>query len=262
MDYLYIIAILIISGFASGLFIGIGSGTCSMILLPVYTIFIGRPIHEAIGSSLIVDAIVGAIAGSVFYKKGNVNLKSVGVLGLFGVIGAIIGSQFTKSVPETSLLFLTGIVLITFGTNLVIYGIKTNIDFIHSKISFEKIKDNQLISFIILGFVLGAISGFMGIGGGGFIAIILIFVLRYDAHVAIGTSLIMLSIIAAAGGIGHLFINDFFLDAIFYSGLSAGFGAFIGSTYSNKIDEDKLGRVIGFVVVIMGATVLLRTYYS
>jgi uncharacterized membrane protein YfcA len=262
MDYNLIIIILVISGFGSGLIIGIGSGTCGIILLPVFTLFIGRSIHEAIGSNLFVDTIVGAVAGTVFFRKGNVDIKSVSILGLCGVIGAVIGSQFTSNAPETSLMFIVGLIIILLGINFIWFGIRKNVDFIHSKISFKKFQNNKIASFILLGLVIGFISGFMGIGGGGFIAIILILIFGYEIHTAIGTSLIMMSCIGAAGGIGHLLQNQFFIDAILYSGIAAGFGALTGSYYANKIDEDKLGRVVGLVIIIMGIAIIFRIIFS
>jgi uncharacterized membrane protein YfcA len=258
MDYYLMVLILIAAGFGSGLIVGIGSGTAGGIMIPVLTVFLGRHIHDAIGTSLILDTIIGGIAGSNFLRKGNVDIKSGIVLAISGMIGALVGSRYTSQAPESLLNLIIGIGLIILGTNFIINGIRRNVEIIHSKISFKSIRKHVIISFIILGFLIGLLSGFSGIGGGGFVAIILVLVLAYNVHVAIGTSLIMLMFIAGTGSAVHIFNNEYFIDGILFAGISAGFGAVIGSSYANKINEDKLGRIIGLIIVVLGVTVILK----
>jgi uncharacterized membrane protein YfcA len=51
------------------------------------------------------------------------------------------------------------------------------------------------------------------------------------------------------------------LDAALISGFSAVFGAIIGSFYANRIDEEKLGKVIGLILVIIGIILFVRIFY-
>ena len=97
-------------------------------MLPVITIFLREHIHDAIGTSLVLDFFIGGIAGLIFLKRGNTDFKSLWPIILFGSIGAIIGSNFTSSAPERSLLILTAILLIVFGINFIINGVRKNIE--------------------------------------------------------------------------------------------------------------------------------------
>ena len=117
------------------------------------------------------------------------------------------------------------------------------------------------MSFIILGFTVGLASGFSGLGGGGFIAIILVLIVGYEIHTAIGTSLIMMFFIAGAGSIGHIAKGEILYDCIIYVMIAAAPGALIGSLYANKINEEKLGRVIGLIFIIMGIAVIFRILF-
>ena len=256
------ILILLLASFSGGIIVGIGSGTAGVIMLPVLTIFLGRNIHQSIGTNLLIDCIIGVVAGLVYLKKGNVNIKSGALLAFSGLIGAFLGSQFTSTVPEGGLMLIIGLILIIIGVNFVIYGIQKNIEIINSKIKFQWIKDNKTISFIIIGFIVGLASGLSGLGSGGIIAIVLVLILGYEIHTAIGTSLIMVFFVAGSGALGHILKGEILTDLVIYAVSAAAIGAVIGSLYANKIDEDKLGRLIGLIIIIMGIAVIVRIIFS
>ena len=253
--------ILFIAGLGSGIFVGIASGTAASIVIPTLTVFAGYTIYQSIGTSLFVDCIIGAVAGIVFLKKGNVELKPTLVLVVTGVIGALIGSLFTSSVPEMGLNILIGAMLLFLGINFMINGVQKNIDYIEEKLSFDFIKKNRMPAFVILGLFVGFLSGFIGMGSSGTFAIILIFILGYNLHTAIGTSLVMMSFIAGIGATGHLMNDEVVLPSLVIVGTAAAIGAFIGSSFANKIDENKLGRAIGVVVTILGVAIFAKIFF-
>jgi len=259
IDY-YTILLLVITGLSSGIFVGAASGTAGMFMIPCLTIFIERPISQAIGTSLLIDAIIGLVAGIVFLKNSKVDVKSSYPLIITGVLGALIGGKLTAITPESELNIIIGIFLVIFGLNLLINGVQRNIKYINSKINFKFIKDHRTISFVILGFFIGLISGFSGMGSASIIAIIMVFILDQDIHKAIGTSLLSMFFIAGAGGISHVISSEIVLSALLIAGCSAGIGAFLGSAFANKINEDKLGRIIGLITVILGAILLVKIF--
>jgi uncharacterized membrane protein YfcA len=261
IDYYSMIILLIIFGFGSGVIVGIGSGTSGAFMIPCISVFLGYSIHQAIGTSLIVDCIIGGIAGLIFYKKGKVDLRSGLVLAFTGIIGAFIGSKFTSAAPESELNLFIGIILILLGLNFIINGIRKNVNYIESKFSFKLLKDHKIVSFIALGLIIGLISGFSGIGGGGIVVLVLVFILGYDLHTAIGTSLVMMFFIAGSGALGHAFNNNVIFDVALIAGFAAVVGAVSGSFFANRINEDKLGRLVGVVIVVLGLTILIRMYF-
>jgi len=96
INYFLELIILIISGFGSGVFVGMGSGTTGSIMITSLTVFVGYPIHQAIGTSLLIDCIIGGIAGFIFLKKGKSNFRPVILIAGTGAVGSFIGSQFTS----------------------------------------------------------------------------------------------------------------------------------------------------------------------
>jgi len=258
MDSVIEIAIIICSGFFSGLFVGMGSGTTGAIMITTLTAFLRFSAHKSIGTSLTIESIIGLIAGLIFFIKGRFNIKPAIPLIFSSSIGAFIGSQFTAHAPEVGLLLFISTMLILLGASFLIKGIHTNIDFIGKKIHIEKFKNHKLIFFTFIGLLFGFISGFTGMGIGGVVALFLMLILDYDMHMAIGTSLLMMFFISGSGAIGHLIKDEILITAAYYAGISAIIGAVSGSFYANKIDENKLGRLIGLIIVIFGIILLFR----
>ena len=252
---------LLLSGFGGGLYGGISSGTAIVFMIPCMTIFIGSTIYQAIGTSLIIDCIIGGVAGLIFLKKCNVDFKPVIILCIAGIIGSLIGTIFNSGASESFLTIFIAIILIIFGVNLIKNGVKKNVEYIKSKLNFSWFKNNKIISFIFFGLIIGFTSGFSGMGSSAGVTLVLIFIMGYDLHTSIGTALLMMFFIAGSAAVGHGIIYDNILyNAALIAGLGAVIGATSGSILANRINEDKLGRLIGFIILILGVSVIVKMF--
>jgi len=154
-----------------------------------------------------------------------------------------------------------GSLLILIGCTFLIKGLQRNIDYIGSKINVERLRENKIAFFIIFGLIAGFGSGFSGMGIGGVIALVLILILGYKIHTAIGTSLLMMFFISGSGSIGHILSNEIVFRAALVAGLAAVVGSASGALVANKINEDKLGRLIGIIIVILGIAIFFRVFF-
>ena len=254
--------ILFFAGFGSGLSVGIGSGTAAAVIIPAITIFTGQPVHKAIGTSLLVDSIIGATAGVVFLKNKHVDLRSAAVLAITAVVGALIGSRFTTTASESGLNGFIAVILIVLGLNFLLKGIQKNIAFVERNIDFSVLRRHTSLFLAVFGLCSGFLSGFSGLGVGAIVALMLIFVLGYEIHTAIGTSLLLMVVIAGSGAVGHIFSGEFLVQAAVFAGGGAGLGGLVGSSYANRINAFLLGRVIGVIILVFGIILLLRTFFS
>ena len=116
----------------------------------------------------------------------------------------------------------------------------------------------ETMQFIIVGFIVGIISGIIGIGGGLIIVPVLVYVFGWQQHMAQGTSLAMLvppiGILAAMKyyQAGHINIAVAGL-------LCAGFfvGSYIGGSYANQIPADTLRRVFGSIMLLVSIKMII-----
>jgi len=248
-----------IVGCLSGVYVGIASGTAQPFIIPLMTIIVGSSIYQAIGTNLFIDCMIGLSAGLIFLLRGHVKLKPVLLLAVTGIVFAFIGSFFSTGAREGDLKFLIAIVLIMFGIMLIRGGIKKNIELVENKVNLSKLRNHKGLSFVIFGSIIGFSSGFVGMGSSGSITILLIFIMGYDLHTAIGTSLLMMSFIAFSGMIVHGFIlGDIVIQSALIAGVGALIGGVTGSTFANRINEDLLGRTIGVIITILGFVVLIE----
>jgi len=255
-DYLTMV-LTFLTGLGGGTYVGIASGTAEPFIIPLLTIVLGSTVYQAIGTSLAVDCVIGGVAGCIFLLKGRGVIKPVIILAISGVIFSVIGSFFSTGTPESSLKWLIAIVLIFFGLVLIRGGTKRNIDYINKNLDLTWLKQHAQLSLVLFGSFIGFLSGFTGMGSSGAMTILLIFVMGFDLHTSIGTSLLMMFFIAAAGGISHGFQGNFVFQVAIIAGAGAGVGAGAGSLFANRVDEDKLGPVIGGIIVVLGIAFLI-----
>ena len=92
--FLYI-ALGVLAGLLGGAF-GIGGG---VVMVPVLLLFFKQPIHLAIGTSMMAIVPI-AIAGALrHYSLHNIEARMALLIGLGGIIGAVIGASIIIKVP-------------------------------------------------------------------------------------------------------------------------------------------------------------------
>ena len=252
-----------LTGLGSGAYVGIASGTAEPFIIPLMTILLGSTVYEAIGTNLFVDGAIGLAAGIIFLLRGHVKLKPVLLLAISGIVFAFIGSFFSTGTKESDLKLLIAIVLVFFGLMLVRGGVKRNIEMVEKRINVDWFRNRKTATFLFFGSFIGFLSGFVGMGSSGSITILLIFVMGYDLHTSIGTSLMMMSGIAFSGAIAHGFVlGDIVFESALIAGAGAMVGAVVGSTFANKVNEDHLGRVIGVIITLLGLAIFVEIFLS
>jgi hypothetical protein len=115
-----------------------------------------------------------------------------------------------------------------------------------------------LPTVILLGILVGFITGFIGAGGGFIIVPILIFFLRLNFKKAIGTSLCIIainSLVGFTGNIGHQEINWILLLSISFACV---LGIIIGSFLSDKVSSTKLKPAFGWFTLCVGLFVIIK----
>lgn len=247
-------------GCGCGIVVGIASGTAEAFMIPFVTIVLLQSVHQAIGTSLLVDCIIGGVAGIIFFLKGNVNARPISLLVISGVVASILGSMFTRGTSEYGLKLLIAFVLIGLGAALLRGGIKKNVKYVNSKLNFSWFQKQKHMSLLFFGALIGFSSGFTGMGSSGAMTFVLIFIMGYDLHTSIGTSLLMMFFIAGSGALTHGLRGEILSSVALFACIGALVGAIYGSLFANRIDEDKLGRAIGFIITLLGLLVLIELF--
>jgi len=118
-------------------------------------------------------------------------------------------------------------------------------------VKFET-QTQRIVTALILGFAVGLMTGVLGAGGGGMILLILIFVLNFPLHVAIGTSALIMAITACSGTFGYALHGNVRPLAGLILGFSAAGSGMVSARFANRVNEQILAKAVGIIFIILG----------
>ena len=259
--YVGLILIGIVAGSASGL-LGVGGGFLIVpfqyFLLKYIGIEPDLAMLISLGTSLAI-IIPTATSGAYKHSQKLDNIIEPGIkLGIFGILGSLIGGFVASALPSR-------VLEIIFGCLLLFIAIRNLLS--RDKKEKEAIFDFNFLAIMLTGLFVGFSSGLLGIGGGIFLIVILTTLLGFPMIRAIGTSSVFISLTAIGGtlsymisgwgvntfpfSIGYVSIVNFLLIACFSVPLAQ-----VGAKYAHKLPEKRLKQVFGVVVLYIALKML------
>lgn len=254
----YIFAIII------GITLGLTGGGGSILTVPILVYLIGvSPVLATAYSLFIVGAssLVGAIS---FMKQNLVHYKTALIFGFPALTAVYVTRKFiVPFVPEnivtTSNFVVTKdvFIMVFFAIIMVLAAISM----IKKKKKIEEKEQEIKYNYpmiLIEGIGVGMVTGFIGAGGGFLIIPALVVFAKMPMKLAVGTSLLIISIkslIGFLGDIGEQEIEWTFL--LVFTAITI-VGIFIGLKLNKKIPAQTLKRGFGWFVLFMGAFIILK----
>jgi len=254
----YIFAIIV------GLTLGLTGGGGSILTVPVLVYLIGvSPVLATAYSLFIVGAssLVGAIS---FMQQKLVHYKTALIFGLPSLIAVYVTRKFImpivpENIIETSSFILTKDVFIMIFFSIIM--IVAAVSMIKKKKNLEHTTQEITYNYpmiLIEGLIVGAVTGFIGAGGGFLIIPALVVFAKMPMKLAVGTSLLIIaikSLIGFLGDVGEQQIDWIFL--LIFSAITIA-GIFIGLQLNKKISAQNLKKGFGWLVLFMGAFIILK----
>ena len=105
-----------LAGAFSGLF-GVGGGT---IIVPLLIAWLAYGEREATGTSMVAIAVISVAAVGFQAIYGNVSWADAVIIGLAGMVGAVIGAEVQQKVSERVVAGLFSILLFAVAIELVV----------------------------------------------------------------------------------------------------------------------------------------------
>lgn len=178
----------IVSGGAVGFTLGLIGGGGSILATPLMLYVVGLPPHRAIGTSALAVSL-NAFANFIGHaRKNNVRWRSAIIFAIIGILGAIGGSTLGKAVDGKRLLFLFAILMIVVG--ILMLRRKSPAAGSEKAAPQERLNLRGAVLVAVSALIVGALSGFFGIGGGFLIVPGLLFSTGMPMIFAIGSSLL------------------------------------------------------------------------
>lgn len=242
----------LLSGSLVGFVLGLVGGGGSIIAVPLllYVVGVSSP-HLAIGTSAIAVSL-SALSNLVNHaRRGTVKWPCAVTFSAAGIAGAWAGSSIAMRVPGEHLLALFGALMVIVGIVMLLRkDAEGNPDI---RLSFSTAR--QLLPLLLaIGFAVGALSGFFGIGGGFLIVPGLMLATGMPIAFAIGTSLVAITVFGATTAANYAIsgLVDWRIAGLFIAGGVVGglLGTFAGSRLAGR--KGTLAMVFAVFVILIG----------
>ena len=234
----------------------VGAGGAGL-TITMLTVGFAVPIHTAIAVSLscmTFTVLSGAIS---HYREGEVLLKLGAATGAAGIAGALAGTRFAFLIPAKWLSPATAIMLLL--TTVLLYLQLFRSHLIADYVARNKRTASGSVFYIrscVIGLFTGFLSGAFGIGATAFIQICLMLFFGISLYHAIGTTMMIIVPIAAAGGLSYL-AGGMMDTGVFVQTLAGlTLGSFIGAKFTHLIPKHIL-RYLMISMPLIGGLLLL-----
>lgn len=251
----YLFSILI--GVSIGL---IGAGG-SILAVPILVYLFSINPTLATTYSLFIVGITSLLGAFRHYQLGNLKFRLALSFALPSVISLLIVRKFLlPQIPESIAHFGTFhltkniLLMLVFAALMVMASLS-----MIKKTKEKKVEDQNLTKLIIIGFLVGMVTGFLGAGGGFLIIPALVVFACLPMKQAVGTSLLIVFINSLIGFSGDM-VNGVAIDFYLLSRVSfvAILGMLIGVQLSKRIAGEKLKPGFGWFVLLMGVYIIAK----
>jgi uncharacterized protein len=248
----------ILSGSIVGLILGLVGGGGSIIAVPLLLYVVGIPSpHAAIGTSAVAVA-VSAFANLITkLHQGLVKWRCVLVFSAAGLVGNFAGSSLALKMNGKYLLVAFGILMVVVGMVMLLRRDAEGDPDV--KLTFKTAR-HMLPWLLSVGLIVGALSGFFGIGGGFLIVPGLMLATGMPIANAIATSLVAITIFGIATSANYAWsgLVEWDIAINFVAGGIAGgiFGNLLQSRLANQ--KGLLNSIFACFVVTIGCFVIFK----
>lgn len=241
-----------ITGLSGGVLTGLAGVTAAMVVTPILCSVCGWPAYDAVTLSLIANVPSALVTCRTFYKNGNMDLKRGLPVSVAAFIGAVVGSWLGWLFSQVS---ENGISYFVIISNLFL-AVKF---FLPAREKKEQQPGRKrLILALVLAFLIGVECGFMGSAGGVLMLMVLTLVLGLDTKLAVGTSSMVMTLVALTGAVSHVGMGARvgLIPGLIVT-VACTLGAVVSARFANRVDEKTLNRAAGLVLILVSVASLL-----
>jgi uncharacterized membrane protein YfcA len=230
-----------------GVTMGLLGGGGSILTVPLLLYVTGMEPKQAIVTSLFVVGVTGVAAVLQHARAGRVRWRTGLVFGLAGMVGAFGGGTLGSHLPGEVLVVAFAVVMLAAAVAML-RGRRAR--------PAGHCEELRVGHVVLQGVAVGAVAGMVGAGGGFLVVPALVLFGGLPMAVAVGTSLMVISMQCFAALAGYL--SSVSLDWPLTLAVTAAtvVGSLIGGQLVAHVRPEALRRAFGWFVLVMGAVVL------
>lgn len=261
-----------IFGYVASVFIGISLGLIggggSILTVPVLVYLFGLDAFLATEYSLFIVGISSFVGSFSYFKKGMVDLKTALVFGIPSIISIFLTRNYLLPLIPDQVFHINNLMitkdmflLLIFACLMLVSSYKMIQKSLELKTETAHSEKSKILLVAGEGSIVGMLTGLVGAGGGFMIIPALVNLLKTPMKVAIGTSLVIISLNSLIGffsSMNHLKIEWSFLGTVSAIAIT---GILIGAQLSKKIEGRKLKPAFGWFVLVMGIYIIIKELF-
>lgn len=236
----------LLAGFLSGQF-GVGGG---IVTTPAIRLVLGMPELIAVGTPLPV-IIPTAVAGAIAYaRRGHIDFRAGVLIGAFGAVASVAGAWATRLTGGRVVLLATAALICWMAVDMLMLALRPpDAAPARARVSGRP----SVVAAGALGVLTGLYSGFLGLGGGFVVVPALVRYCGFDIKRAIGTSLLVVSVLAVPGSVTHYLLGN--VDVGLALSLTIGVvpGALLGARVTARANETTVRVSFAVLLLVVGA---------
>lgn len=254
----------ILCGVIVGLTLGATGAGGSLLAIPLLVYGVGLRVQEATALSLIVVGLSAGLGAVRYLKAGEVRLKAAVLFSASGSLGAWLGAFGHRMVREQIILGSFGVLMLGVAWRMWREPRSSSASPWRESCA-ERLPQTCVVRVLVIGLAVGLLTGFFGVGGGFVIVPALSWLLGFPLPVAVGTSLLIITLVSLGGILGHLHYGRIDWAVAVYLLLGGGLGMLAGTELGRRASPAFLSRqfavivgAVAFVLILHNVLPLIR----
>jgi uncharacterized membrane protein YfcA len=236
----------LVCGLASGL-LGIGG---AVIMVPLLVAVLGLTQHRAHGTSLVVTIFTASAALIGYARGGYLDLGLALTLAAGSVIGSPLGARWAQATSAATLRRAFGVLIALVGIRLFLVQLPEG-----QLIPTDGVPG--ILAHVLLGFAVGVLSGFFGVGGGVVLIPALVLLSGVPQHLAQGVSLLFIIPTVLVGGWTHYRLGNVDTRIVLPLAAASSAAAVLASLVAATLPATTLRILFGCLLVVVGLRLAL-----
>lgn len=269
----------LIFGAVVGLSLGLTGGGGAIFAVPLLVYGLQVPAKDAVLISLIAVGTTSFVGFLHRWKLKQVDFKSGFIFAGAGMLGAPIGAWLATLLPDVALMIMFAFLMLFVAFRMWQQANKKDLVQEISPDSTENKTDNTAcqrdtqsrlklntrcaLLLLGLGIFVGIQTGLFGVGGGFLIVPALVLFSGIPILHAVGTSLLVISLISSSGIVSQLYsgrVVSVEITSLFI--LGGIIGLFLGQLIGQRISASLLQKIFAIAILCVALFVLLRNILS
>ena len=261
-----------------GLSLGLTGGGGAIFAVPMLVYGLGMGTREAVGISLASVGVTSFVGFLGRWRTGQVEIRTGLLFAMAGMVGAPVGSWLAGLIPETLLLTLFAFLMLFVAYRMWSKAVSDSRPVVTACPVQNPDEDgpscrrdengNLLLTsrcarlLLLVGLLTGVLSGLFGVGGGFVIVPALVLFSGMAIHHAIGSSLLVITLVSISGVASHLYAGRVIPLEITTWFVAGGVGGMIvGTQISRRLSGPTLQKGFAVAILAVAAFVLYRTHF-